>query len=183
MIASSFSRTVASSAGSLTSQSFMGSRRMRAPLAPPRRSVLRNDAAEAHAVFTSWAPVRPESSRVVLSEAMSDSSTSGWSTAGTGSCHSCASGTQGPRKRSTGPMSRCSSLYQARAKASANWSGFSRKRRETLSYSGSMRRARSVVSMVGLRFGESGVGPGMIASASLASHCQAPPGLFTSSHS
>jgi hypothetical protein len=40
-----------------------------------------------------------------------------------------------------------------------------------------------MVSIVGLRFGESGVGPGMIASASLATHCLAPAGLSLSSHS
>ena len=80
-------------------------------------------------------------------------------------------------------MSRCSSLYQALAKASANSLGFSRKRREIFSYAGSKRRARSEVSIVGLRCGESGVGPGMIASASLATHWWAPAGLFSSSHS
>ena len=46
-------------------------------------------------------------------------------------------------------MSRCSSLYQALANASANSSGFSRKRREIFSYAGSKRSARSVVSIVG----------------------------------
>ena len=39
------------------------------------------------------------------------------------------------------------------------------------------------MSIVGLCFGESGVGPGMIASASFATHCFAPPGLVVSSHS
>ena len=67
-------------------------------------------------------------------------------------------------------MSRCSSLYQALANASANSSGFSMKRREISSYSGSKRSARSLVSIVGLRLGESGVGPGTISSASLATH-------------
>ena len=46
--------TLASSAGSLTSQSFCGARRIRAPLAPPRLSVPRKLAADAHAVETSW---------------------------------------------------------------------------------------------------------------------------------
>ncbi len=80
-------------------------------------------------------------------------------------------------------MSRWSSLYQALAKALPNSSGFSMNRREIFSYSGSKRSARSLVSMVGLRFGESGVGPGMIASASLATHWCAPAGLCSSSHS
>ncbi len=42
--------TVASSAGLLTSQSFCGASRIRAPLAPPRLSVPRKLAADAHAV-------------------------------------------------------------------------------------------------------------------------------------
>ncbi len=121
---------------------------------------------------------RPESSTVALRAAMSSSVTRSWSTAGTGSCHSCGSATHGPRKRLTGPMSRWSSLYQALAKASRNSSGFSRNRREITSYAGSARSARSVVSMVGLRFGESAVGPGMMSSASFAVHCLAPAGAL-----
>ena len=58
--------TSASSAGSLTSQSFCGSRRIRAPLAPPRLSVPRKLAADAHAVETSCATDRPESSSARL---------------------------------------------------------------------------------------------------------------------
>jgi len=91
-------------------------------------SVPRKLAADAHAVEASWEMERPEPRMVPLSAAMSSSPIRSWSTAGTGSCHSCGSGTHGPRKRETGPMSRCSSLYQALAKASANWSGFSWKR-------------------------------------------------------
>ena len=53
-ISSRVCSTLASSAGSLTSQSFCGARRMRAPLAPPRLSVPRNVAADAQAVETSW---------------------------------------------------------------------------------------------------------------------------------
>ena len=48
--------------------------------------------------------------------------------------------------------------------------GFSRKRREIFSYTGSTRNDISVVSMVGLRFFDGSWGSGMIASASLASH-------------
>ena len=40
-------RTFANSSGSLTAQSFWGASRMRDPLAPPRKSVLRNVEAEA----------------------------------------------------------------------------------------------------------------------------------------
>ena len=50
----------ASSAGSLTSQSFCGARRIRAPFAPPRLSVPRNDAADAQAVETSREMDSPE---------------------------------------------------------------------------------------------------------------------------
>ena len=52
-IRSSAASTAARSAGSLTSQSFCGARRMRAPLAPPRLSLPRNVDADAHAVDTS----------------------------------------------------------------------------------------------------------------------------------
>ena len=83
--------------GSLTAQSFCGARRIRAPLAPPRLSVPRKLAADDHAVETSWETDRPESRSVALSAAMSSSPISSWSTAGTGSCHSCGSATQGPR--------------------------------------------------------------------------------------
>ena len=88
----------ASSAGSLTSQSFCGARRMRAPLAPPRLSLSRKVDADAHAVETSCETDSPDARIVLFSAAMSCSSTSGWSTAGTGSCQiSCSAGTSGPR--------------------------------------------------------------------------------------
>ena len=53
--------TCASASGSLTSQPRCGSRRMRAPFAPPRRSLMRNVEADAHAVATSWETDSPES--------------------------------------------------------------------------------------------------------------------------
>ena len=59
-------------------------------------------------------------------------------------------------------MSRCVSLNQARAKASANSSGCSWKRREIFSYTGSNRSDRSVTSMVGGRAAESAAGPGIV---------------------
>src|ERR1700752_2502388 len=80
-------------------------------------------------------------------------------------------------------MSRCVSLNQARAKASANCSGCSWKRREIFSYAGSMRSDRSVVSMVGTCFLDLSYASGIAASAFLAFHCLAPAGLFVSSHS
>src|SRR6266404_5107181 len=46
-------------------------------------------------------------------------------------------------------MSRCVSLNHARANASANWAGFSKKRLEIFSYAGSSRSDRSVVSIAG----------------------------------
>ena len=52
-ISSSFPRTLANCAGWLTSQSFWGSSRMRAPLPPPRLSPPRKIDADAQAVETS----------------------------------------------------------------------------------------------------------------------------------
>jgi hypothetical protein len=107
---------------------------MRAPLAPPRLSVPRNVDADAQAVETSCAIDTPEARMSRLSAAMSSAPISSWVTGGTGSCQICGSaGTSAPRYREIGPMSRWVSLYHALAKASANWSGFSKKRREIFS--------------------------------------------------
>src|SRR6266446_4426692 len=57
---SSVLRTFATWAGWLTSQSFCGARRMRAPFAPPRLSEPRNVDADAQAVETSWETDRPD---------------------------------------------------------------------------------------------------------------------------
>ncbi len=123
-IVSRVASTSASWAGWLTSQSFCGARRMRAPFAPPRLSELRKVAADAHAVATSLATDRPEPRIFALRPAMSSAPISSWSTAGSGSCQiRSSSGTSGPRYRDFGPMSRWVSLNQARAKASANSSG------------------------------------------------------------
>ncbi|MNT60500.1 hypothetical protein D3C72_1980840 [compost metagenome] len=97
MPSSTFS-TWASCAGWLTAQSFWGASRTRAPLAPPRMSEPRKVEAEAHAVDTSCVGVRPEASTFFVSAATSFASTSGWSTAGIGSCQiSSSAGTSGPR--------------------------------------------------------------------------------------
>src|SRR5579862_5771329 len=56
---------LASSAGWLTSQSFCGASRIRAPLAPPRLSEPRNVDADAQAVETSRETDRPEA-RILL---------------------------------------------------------------------------------------------------------------------
>ena len=69
--------TVASSAGLLTSQSFCGARRMRAPLAPPRLSLSRKVDAEAQAVETSWETDSPDARILLFRAATSCSSTSG----------------------------------------------------------------------------------------------------------
>ncbi len=63
--------TLASRAGSFTSQSFCGARRMRAPFAPPRLSDPRNDDAEAHAVEMSSATDSPDASILAFSVRMS----------------------------------------------------------------------------------------------------------------
>src|SRR6266850_6283121 len=80
-------------------------------------------------------------------------------------------------------MSRCVSLYQARAKASAKACGLSRNLREIFSNAGSKRSVRSVVSIVGLCFLPGICASGMISGASLATHCLAPAGDLVSSHS
>ena len=83
---SSFFSTFASCAGWLTSQSFCGARRMRAPFAPPRLSEPRKVDAEAQAVDTSSETDRPEARILFFSAAMSASPTSLWSSFGIGSC-------------------------------------------------------------------------------------------------
>jgi DNA primase len=57
--------------GSLPAQSFCGARRMRAPLAPPRRSDWRKVRALSHAVATMSATERPEAAISALSAATS----------------------------------------------------------------------------------------------------------------
>ena len=90
--------TLASSGGLLTAQSFCGARRMRAPLAPPRLSVPRNDDADAQAVETSCETDRPEARIFSFRLAMSFASIRSCVTGGTGSCQSCGSfGTSAPR--------------------------------------------------------------------------------------
>src|ERR1043166_7521442 len=75
--ASSFASTVLSCAGSLTSQSFWGARRMRAPLAPPRLSEPRNVDADAQAVAISRETDSPDARIFALSAAISSSPTGG----------------------------------------------------------------------------------------------------------
>jgi len=70
-ICSSVANTRDSVAGSLASQSFCGARRMRAPLAPPRLSPPRKLEAEAQAVNTSSAGVRPAAAMRARASAMS----------------------------------------------------------------------------------------------------------------
>ena len=71
---------------------------MRAPLPPPRLSPPRKIDADAQAVETSSDTERPEARIFALRSAMSFSPTSGWFTAGIGSCQIRVSfGTSGPR--------------------------------------------------------------------------------------
>ena len=71
---------------------------MRAPFAPPRLSLPRNEDADAQAAETSWETVRPESRILPLRATMSSGPTSSWVTSGSGSCQiSSSSGTSGPR--------------------------------------------------------------------------------------
>ena len=173
-------------AGLLASQSFWGDRRMRAPFAPPRLSVPRNDDADAQAVETICETDRPDARTLALRSATSCSPMSSWSTPGTGSCQSCGSaGVRGPRYRLRGPMSRWSSLNHALAKASSNAAGSSRKRLEISAYAGSTRSDRSVVSIMGAcRFaGSCASGTVATADAFLGANCDFPAGLFVSSHS
>ena len=74
---SSVFSTFASWAGWLTSQSFCGARRMRAPFAPPRLSEPRKVDADAQAVETSSETDRPDARILPLSAAMSCASISG----------------------------------------------------------------------------------------------------------
>lgn len=95
---SSARMTWASSSGSFASQPRCGSRRTRAPLAPPRLSLPRKEEAEAQAAETSCATVRSVASTCSLSAAISAASSGSPVRAGSGSCHSSTSeGTSGPR--------------------------------------------------------------------------------------
>ena len=123
--------TCASVSGSLTFQLRCGSRRMRAPFAPPRLSLMRNVEADAHAVATSWPTDNPEVRIRPLSTAMSVDVDELVVDGGDRVLpEQLSRGTNGPRYRGIGPMSMCVSLNQTRANASASWCGFSRKRRE-----------------------------------------------------
>ena len=80
-------------------------------------------------------------------------------------------------------MSRCVNLNHARAKAASNALESSMNRREIFSYSGSKRKDKSVVNIVGLCFTLGSKASGMMASPSLATHWWAPAGLLVNSHS
>ena len=71
---------------------------MRAPLAPPRKSLPRKVHADAQAAFTSCGIDKPESSTRDLSAFTSAASMIGWSAGGIGSCQIRSScGTSLPR--------------------------------------------------------------------------------------
>ena len=89
--------TLVSWAGLFTAQSRWGSRRIRAPFAPPRLSVPRKVEADAHAVDTSSETLSPLARTDAFKAAMSDSSIKAPSTAGTGSCQiKISAGTSDP---------------------------------------------------------------------------------------
>ena len=95
-------------------------------MAPPRLSEPLNVAADAQAVETSCDIVKPEARSLLFNVAISLSSISLCETVGTGSCQiNSSDGTSEPKYKLRGPISRCVNLNQARAKASANSSGFS----------------------------------------------------------
>ena len=82
-------------------------------------------------------------------------------------------------------MSRCVSLNQARAKASAKACGSAWKRREIFSYAGSKRSDRSAVVIIGGCLFDGSCASGIMCSGlqSRATHWCAPAGLLTRSHS
>ncbi|MNI65327.1 hypothetical protein D3C73_1208280 [compost metagenome] len=95
---SSAANTLANCCGWFTAQSFCGARRTRAPLAPPRLSEPRKVEAEAHAVDTSSATLRPVAAIFCFSAAMSLASINGCLASGTGSCQmNSSAGISGPR--------------------------------------------------------------------------------------
>ena len=106
-IFSSSARTFFNSLGLFASQFFCGSRRIRAPFAPPRLSVPRNVDADAHAVVTNCAMVRLLLRIFFFNSSTSDLPITFFDRAGSGSCQINSSfGTSGPRYRAAGPISR-----------------------------------------------------------------------------
>src|SRR6185295_13401923 len=87
--------------------------------------------------------------------------------------------------REIGPISRCVSLNQALANASASSRGFSWKRFEIFAYAGSILRARSVVSIIGACRLDGSCASGTVPAPApfLGVHWCAPAGLLKSSHS
>ena len=148
------------------------------------KSVLRKLAADAHAVDTSCGIVRPESRIVALRAAMSASPISSWSTGGTGSCHSCGSGTHGPevardrthvavQQLEPGPREGVGELVRVRQEPSAD---LVVDRVDAQRQVGGEHR-RLAGQLVGLRVRDD------VRRASFATHCLAPAGLSVSSHS
>ena len=77
--------------------------------------------ADAQAVLTNSATVKPLANTFSFKKVKSASSTNLCVTAGIGSCHTNSSvGTSAPTYLERGPISRCVNLNQALAKASAN---------------------------------------------------------------
>jgi hypothetical protein len=114
----------------LTSQSFCGARRMRAPLAPPRLSLPRNVDAEAHAVETNCDVDSPEARILPLSRSDIPRSDQFVIHCGHRVLPQLRLGNFRAQAPRDGPKSRCVSLYHALAKATSNSLGFSWKRFE-----------------------------------------------------
>mmetsp|Transcript_7768 Transcript_7768/g.8879 ORF Transcript_7768/g.8879 Transcript_7768/m.8879 type:complete len:242 (-) Transcript_7768:581-1306(-) len=128
---------------------------------------------------------RPDCKTLSFKAATSSSLIGGPAASGTGSCHGCGGGTNEPRQRACGPMSRWVSLYHALPQASSKSFGFSWKRCAIGAYTGSILRARSVVNMTGACFllGLCASGTRLAAAGSVGIHSWAPAGLLTSLNS
>ena len=177
--------TCASSAGLLTSQSFCGARRIRAPLAPPRLSVPRKLAADAQAVETSWEMDSPEARILPLRAAMSSPRSARDRPRGRGPATAAApepTGRGSARRAPCRGAAACTTPWRTRRRAGPDSRGSaSRSARR----SGPSSAHRSVVSIIGAcRFdGSCASGTVPWASGFLGVHCFAPAGLVVSSHS
>ena len=169
----------------MTSQSFCGARRMRAPLAPPRLSEPRKVDAEAQAVETSSATDRPDARILALSAAMSRASISGWFDRGDGVLPDQLLGRDlraeiagarahvAVRQLEPGPGERVRELVRVLHEAPRDLLvGRIEPQRQVRGQHGRQVLLRRVVRIRHRR-----------ACAPLATHCCAPAGLFVSSHS
>ena len=173
-------------AGSFASQSFCGARRRRAPFAPPRLSVPRNEAADAQAVATSRGIDSPEARIFSFSAATSSCADQLVVDRGDGVLpqlrlrHPRAEVARRPGPCRGAAACTTPSRTRPRARPDARRSAWRSARR-----SGSSLSARSVVSIIGAWRLDGSWASGTVpwASASLGVHCFAPAGLVVSSQS